>query len=314
MCASLRINKPESYFDLKISIASTSSLAIPTLDLLHKEGHFLSLITKPRTKSGRGRSEKITEIEERASQLNIEVFYHDNDQGLSDFLSKNEIDLVITIAYGKLINEPSLSTPRYGWLNLHFSLLPKFRGAAPVQRAILAGENKTGITIFKLDNGMDTGPIYLQQQYDISNLNTGEVLDFFAKLGALAFIEVLKDISNESTPIAQSGEASLARKVLKEEAEINWHNEAAFNERKIRAFTPKPGAWTNFGGKRLRIEKARLSADSGSPGTILKLDPLLVACKEGAIEILSVCPEGSRSMDAQDWIRGARISSGASFG
>ena len=314
MCASLLTNKPESYFDLKISIASTSYLAIPTLDLLHKEGHFLSLITKPRTKSGRGRSEKITEIEERASQLNIEVFYHDKDRGLSDFLSKNEIDLVITIAYGKLINEPSLSTPRYGWLNLHFSLLPKFRGAAPVQRAILAGENKTGITIFKLDSGMDTGPIYLQQQYDISNLNTGEVLDVFAKLGALAFIEVLKDISNESTPIAQSGEASLARKVLKEEAEINWHTEAAFNERKIRAFTPKPGAWTYFGGKRLRIEKARLSAESGRPGTILNLDPLLVACKEGAIEILSVCPEGSRSMDAQDWIRGARISSGASFG
>lgn len=314
MCASLLTNKPESYFDLKISIASTSYLAIPTLDLLHKEGHFLSLITKPRTKSGRGRSEKITEIEERASQLNIEVFYHDKDRGLSDFLSKNEIDLVITIAYGKLINEPSLSTPRYGWLNLHFSLLPKFRGAAPVQRAILAGENKTGITIFKLDSGMDTGPIYLQQQYDISNLNTGEVLDVFAKLGALAFIEVLKDISNESTPIAQSGEASLARKVLKEETEINWHTEAAFNERKIRAFTPKPGAWTNFGGKRLRIEKARLSAESGRPGTILNLDPLLVACKEGAIEILSVCPEGSRSMDAQDWIRGARISSGASFG
>lgn len=314
MCASLLTNKPESYFDLKISIASTSYLAIPTLDLLHKEGHFLSLITKPRTKSGRGRSEKITEIEERASQLNIEVFYHDNDRGLSDFLSKNEIDLVITIAYGKLINEPSLSTPRYGWLNLHFSLLPKFRGAAPVQRAILAGENKTGITIFKLDSGMDTGPIYLQQQYDISNLNTGEVLDIFAKLGALAFIEVLKDISNESTPIPQSGEASLARKVLKEETEINWHTEAAFNERKIRAFTPKPGAWTNFGGKRLRIEKARLSAESGRPGTILNLDPLLVACKEGAIEILSVCPEGSRSMDAQDWIRGARISNGASFG
>lgn len=314
MCASLRINKPESYFDLKISIASTSYLAIPTLDLLHKEGHFLSLITKPRTKSGRGRSEKITEIEERASQLNIEVFYHDSDWGLSDFLSKNEIDLVITIAYGKLINEPSLSTPKYGWLNLHFSLLPKFRGAAPVQRAILAGENKSGITIFKLDCGMDTGPIYLQQQYDISNLNTGEVLDVFAKLGALAFIEVLKDISNESTPIAQSGEASLARKVLKEETEINWHTEAAFNERKIRAFTPKPGAWTNFRGKRLRIEKARLSAESGRPGTILNLDPLLVACKQGAIEILSVCPEGSRSMDAQDWIRGARISSGASFG
>lgn len=314
MCASLRINKPESYFDLKISIASTSYLAIPTLDLLHKEGHFLSLITKPRTKSGRGRSEKITEIEERASQLNIEVFYHDSDWGLSDFLSKNEIDLVITIAYGKLINEPSLSTPKYGWLNLHFSLLPKFRGAAPVQRAILAGENETGITIFKLDSGMDTGPIYLQQQYDISNLNTGEVLDVFAKLGALAFIEVLKDISNESTPIAQSGEASLARKVLKEETEINWHTEAAFNERKIRAFTPKPGAWTNFRGKRLRIEKARLSAESGRPGTILNLDPLLVACKQGAIEILSVCPEGSRSMDAQDWIRGARISSGASFG
>ena len=299
---------------MKISIASTSPLAIPTLDLLHKEGHFLSLITKPRTKSGRGRSEKITEIEERASQLNLEVFHHDNDRGLTEFLSKNEIDLVITIAYGKLINEPSLSTPRYGWLNLHFSLLPKFRGAAPVQRAILAGENKTGITIFKLDSGMDTGPIYLQQQYDISNLNTGEVLDIFAKLGALAFIEVLKDISNVSTPIPQSGEASLARKVLKEETEINWHTEAAFNERKIRAFTPKPGAWTNFRGKRLRIEKARLSAESGRPGTILNLDPLLVACKQGAIEILSVCPEGSRSMDAQDWIRGARISSEASFG
>ena len=300
---------------MKVLIASSSLVAQPITEwLLNSDHKVVGVLTAPDAAKGRGREIAENTFATLARTLQVPVFKAASSEEIRKAIQESEAEIVVTAAYGRLIRKRELSQPKYGWLNIHFSLLPRWRGASPIQRSIQHGDAVTGVTVFRLDEGLDTGPIYLQQQYDISSLNTGEVLDVFAKLGALAFIEVLKDISNESTPIAQSGEASLARKVLKEETEINWHTEAAFNERKIRAFTPKPGAWTNFGGKRLRIEKARLSAESGSPGTILKLDPLLVACKEGAIEILSVCPEGSRSMDAQDWIRGARISSGASFG
>jgi len=283
------------------------------VELLLREGHTLYLLTKPRSKSGRGQKEQRTEIEVRAEEHCLSVFFHDSDSELAHYLMEEGFDLVIAIAYGKLIKVPILSIPRYGWLNLHFSLLPKYRGAAPVQRAILAGESKTGITIFKLDSGMDTGPIYLQREFDISDLSADEILNKFSDAGAPLLSEVLRDIENGVVPNPQEGSFSLARKISKEEAVINWFSEVEIIHRQVRAFNPKPGAWTKINGRRIRIERASISDASGEAGTILKLNPLLVACKSGALELITVCPEGSRSMSADEWVRGARILQGASF-
>lgn len=299
--------------NLKICVASTSKLALPTIEVLLSEGHSVSLLTKPRKQSGRGRKEQGSEILNWTRDLKLPVFFHENDLDLVRDLKEENFDLVIAIAFGKLIKEPLLTIPRYGWLNLHFSLLPKYRGAAPVQRAILAGEVNSGITIFKLDSGMDTGPIYLQRELDIANLNTGEVLTRFAEKGAQEFPLVLSDILKDVAPIPQHGSVSLANKVSSEEAQINWSNGVEKIHRQIRAFSPKPGAWTTINGKRIRIESARISSESGKSGTILKTKPLLVGCNTGALEIISLCPESSRSMLADEWVRGARIHIGASF-
>jgi methionyl-tRNA formyltransferase len=298
---------------LKICIASTSNLAIPTLELLLDQGHSISLITKPRKISGRGKTEKISAIENRAIDLGIPVIIHDGDKELALFIANNGFELVIAISYGRLIKETVLSAPKYGWLNLHFSCLPAYRGAAPVQRAILAGEKKTGFTIFKLDAGMDTGPVYMCKEFDISDLNTGEILEKFAKEGAKEFPAVLEDIANQVLPRPQSGSFSLAPKISKEETEIDWSGDAEHIQRQVRALAPKPGAWSSINGKRIRIEGARISSGSGRAGSILQINPLLIACKSGALEILNVCPEGSRSMSAAEWIRGARISPGMKF-
>lgn len=298
---------------MKLCIASTSNLAIPTLELLLDQGHSISLITKPRKVSGRGKSEKINAIEKRAIELGIPVIFHDGDRELALFIENNGFELVIAISYGRLIKEPVLSAPKYGWLNLHFSCLPAYRGAAPVQRAILAGETKSGFTIFKLDAGMDTGPVYMCKEFDISDLNTGEILTKFAKEGAKEFPSVIEDIANQVLPRPQSGSFSLAPKMSKQETQIDWSGEAEHIQRHIRALTPKPGAWSSINGKRIRIEGAHISNGSGIPGSILEINPLLIACKSGALEILNVRPEGSRSMTAAEWIRGARISPGAKF-
>lgn len=281
--------------------------------MLLDQGHTISLITKPRKISGRGKSEKITAIEKRAIELGVPVIFHDDDKELALLIVNNGFELVIAISYGRLIKETVLSAPKYGWLNLHFSCLPAYRGAAPVQRAILAGETKTGFTIFKLDAGMDTGPVYMRKEFDISGLNTGEILTKFAKEGAKEFPAVLESIANQVLPRPQSGSVSLAPKISKEETQIFWSDDAEHIERQIRALAPKPGAWSSINGKRIRIEGARISSRSGRAGSILQMNPLLIACKSGALEILNVRPEGSRSMSAAEWIRGARISPGAKF-
>lgn len=157
------------------------------------------------------------------------------------------------ISYGSLIDKTLLDVPRFGWVNLHFSLLPAYRGAAPVQRAILAGEKTSGITFFKLDEGMDSGPIYLQRQFDISNGSSEEILAGMCALGASEIKKVLELIETGIPPQSQTGSPSFAKKISKDECRIDWSLTSELIQRKIRAFYPKPGAWTMLEGKRFTI-------------------------------------------------------------
>ncbi len=301
-------------FSLKIAIASTSILAKPTLDLLGQNGGSIStLFTKRGKPRGRGRDVLENEISVLARESGLAIENAETSADIAEVISRDGIELVIAISYGKLLKKEALVAPTYGWLNLHFSKLPKFRGAAPVQRAILSGENITGITVFKLDEGMDTGPIYLQTDFDLESLNAAQALNEMSVLGASLILETLKMIKQGKAPTPQSGTASLAPKIEKNELRIKWTDESKTINRQIRAFADAPGAWAEFRGKKLKILQARENTSSGLPGECLNVEPLIIGTGKGSIEVIEVQAESSKRMTSTDWIRGARIDKGDIF-
>ena len=301
-------------FSLKIALASTSILAKPTLDLLVKNGDDISkLFTKRSRPRGRGRDVLENEISVLARESGIAIENAETSSDIAEVINQDGIELVIAISYGKLLKKEALDAPTYGWLNLHFSKLPKFRGAAPVQRAILSGENITGITVFKLDEGMDTGPIYLQTDFNLESLNAGQALNEMSILGASLIMETLKMIGQGKAPTPQSGVPSLAPKIEKSELRIKWTDESKTINRQIRAFADAPGAWAEFRGKKLKILQAKENTSSGMPGECLNVEPLIIGSGNGAIEVMEVQAESSKRMTSTDWIRGARINKGDIF-
>ena len=299
---------------MKIAIASTSILAKPTLDLLGQNGGNISkLFTKGGKPRGRGRDVLENEISFLARESGIAIENAETSSDIAEVIRRDGIELVIAISYGKLLKKEALIAPTYGWLNLHFSKLPKFRGAAPVQRAILSGENITGITVFKLDEGMDTGPIYLQTDFNLGSLNAGQALNEMSILGASLIMETLKMIRQGKAPTPQSGVPSLAPKIEKSELRIKWTDESKTINRQIRAFADAPGAWAEFRGKKLKILQARENNSSGLPGECLNVEPLIIGSGNGAIEVMKVQAESSKRMTSTDWIRGARIIKGDIF-
>ena len=295
---------------MQIAVAATPEVALPTLEALLKSEHNLvSVITQPDRPAGRGLSLKESPVAIWAKDRGISVRKLVDQEELK--LAVSDIDLVITIGFGVIIKEEILNLPTHGFINLHFSLLPKWRGAAPVQRAIEAGDEVTGVTVFKLDKGMDTGPIYRQKEIAMPHQATTEsLLQDLAVVGAPVVLDAINAIEANELPVIQSVDgASRADKLSKDEARIDWQD-ASFNiERKIRAFYPAPGAWTTFREEALKIESADVSDEkTGQPGEILLVGKeLFVSTAEGSLKILSVKPAGKASMDAISWINGARI-------
>jgi methionyl-tRNA formyltransferase len=209
-----------------------------------------------------------------------------------------------------------LNQPKYGFINLHFSLLPELRGAAPAQRAIINGLTETGVTVFKLDAGMDTGPIYLQRKYAIKpNTTAGVLLEELSLLGPSAIDETLKAIESGVAPTPQdNSQATSAAKLSKEEAQIDWSDEAKQIVNKILGFAPNPGATAKFRGEVLRITKARLNEHSMPVGEIsLVSGSVLVGTSTSAVELLEVTPAGKKAMAASAWANGARFTAGESI-
>ncbi len=299
---------------MKILLASTSRLALPTIELLATSNQeIIGILTKPDKPSGRG-------LESRAQELVTEIdgsyqfFTASNQTELVEALRRTKPDLVIAISFGMLVKPESLSIPKHGWINLHFSLLPKFRGAAPVQRAILAGEKSTGVTVFALDEGMDTGPIYTTREFSIAEMNAGSALDAMARIGSNAVLEAVELISRDVKPSAQIGEPTLAPKISNSELQISFVNKVEEIQRKIRAFAPKPGAWTTFRGNRIKFLAAEIDRTvSGTAGEVLSSSPLLVAGEDGSLRIHLLQEAGKRIMTSEEWVRGARIQVGEKF-
>ena len=301
---------------MRIIVAATPGVAVPTLNWLLNSEHVLAaVITQPDRPAGRGRERKGSVVSQWAHENSVECF---KPQDLAETaLLVRDCDVLLTIGYGVLLPTEILTLPRHGCLNLHFSLLPRWRGAAPVQRAIEAGDSLSGVTVFQLDEGMDTGPIFSTKRFALdADITSDELLIELAELGVEAVVESLQAITDGKRPAAQSGEgATKASKITKQECEIDWNLSAQVISQKVRAFTSNPGAWTRFRGDTLKIDSVSLEDSSLKPGTLHIVDKkLIVGTGTNALAIGFLTPSGKARMDALSWINGARITDGEYFG
>ena len=297
---------------MKIAVAASPEVAIPTLAYLLASEHDLALIiSRPDSPVGRGRELTPTAVSKWATANSIELYCPnkaaDFDERLKSF------DLVITIGYGLLLPEFLLNQPKHGFINLHFSLLPKLRGAAPAQRAIIDGLSETGVTVFQLDMGMDTGAIYYQTSHSIKpNTTAGELLDELAQLGPSAIAQTLLAIESGVAPVTQDNSvATSAPKLSKAEAQINWLDSAERIVNKIHGFAPNPGATSRFRGEVIRIMRARVSEQALPVGEIsFTGGSVIVGTTTSAVELIEVTPAGKKTMAASAWANGARFTAG----
>ena len=301
---------------MRIGVAATPAVAVPTLNWLLRSDHEIALIiTQPDRPAGRGRMLQQTVVGEWASNHTIALLKPEHPDELIGKIE--DLDLVLTIGYGVLLPESILALPKQGFLNLHFSLLPSYRGAAPAQRALLNGEAITGVTVFQLDKGMDTGPIFAQESITIDpSWRSFELLHHLANLAPAVVEQSFAMIQSGKPPRDQEGVSSVAAKINKTEARIDFSDDVEEIINAVRAFTYEPGAWTMWKGEPFKISAvARFDSVLGLPGEIKVIDKsVIVSTGSGSIELLRVIPAGKKEMDAIEWVRGARLSGGEIFG
>lgn len=297
---------------MRIAVAASPEAAIPTLEWLLGSSHdLIRIFSQPDRASGRGRVLTPTPVSVWAEKREIELVRPERALDMGAHLA--DVDLVITIGYGLLLPPEVLSQVKYGFLNLHFSILPRWRGAAPVQRAIEAGDAITGVTVFKLDRGMDTGPIYCIHRFALdSDVTSVELLSELADLGVIAIEDALLKIEGGFNPIPQLEQgATKAAKLSREEALIDWSAEAERVSAKIRAFTSNPGAWTTIRGTVHKIAAPTLTEALLPPGAIeVREKKVLIGTGSTALEIGFITPSGKPEMSAISWANGARLESG----
>ena len=306
---------------MKILVASTSLISCPVISSIRKDtlSSFQGIITFPDKSYGRGQKNRSNPLTEWGKEQDIAVFQPSNDEELLYLLKSQNVDLVLTIAFGKLIPRHLLSIPTHGWLNIHFSKLPKWRGAAPVQRAILSGDKTIGITIFKLDEGMDTGPIYECAEYPLAaDATTSSTLEFLSYKAELLINSTLEKIVAGIDPVAQNEEnASIAHKFSKEDGLIEWNSSSNQLDRKFRALHENPGIWSMYKGIRLKINRMTVSNVylSLNPGVVFfQDDRLYVGTSDGAMEIENLTPAGRSPMSGSEFFRGLVDRSEINFG
>jgi methionyl-tRNA formyltransferase len=296
---------------MRIVFMGSPDFAVPSLDALVEAGHAIVCVySQPPRPAGRGKGERKTAVHERADELGIEVrtprtLRDEEQQALFGSL---DADLAVVAAYGLILPKPILDAPKGGCINVHASLLPRWRGAAPIQRAILAGDEVSGVTIMKMDEGLDTGPVLFKRELVIRGKNAGQMTEELAKLGAGALVDWLR---HPTPPERQPDEgASYASKIDKSEARLDWKAPADQLERQVRAFNPMPGAWFEANGERIKLLEAAAGDDaSGTPGKVLD-DCLSIACGSGYIRPLEVQRAGRAPMTPGELLRGFAIPKG----
>jgi len=290
----------------------TPDFAVPTLHALHEAGHEIPAVyTQPPRRAGRGKQLQPSPVHRAAEALGIEVRHpeslHDVEAQAGFLALESEVGVVV--AYGLILPQPILDGPALGCLNVHASLLPRWRGAAPIQRAILAGDQVTGVTIMRMERGLDTGPMLAAARVPIEDKTSGELHDELAEIGARLMVETLAQLDRvEPEPQPELG-ATYAAKIDKAESRIDWSKPAELIEREVRAFAPYPGSWFQLDGERIKVLKARVIGVNGAPGTVLD-DELTIACGDAAIRPLAVQRAAKPAMSATAFLRGKPVAVG----
>ena len=306
---------------MKVVVASSSPVAIPLISALNASSthQLLGLLTNPDKATGRGMHVVANELATWAESLGLNVQKPENNDELKKVIENIKPEIVITIAYGRIIPLDLLELPKSGWINVHFSLLPRWRGAAPVQWAILTGDKQTGITVFKLDKGMDTGPVYLEQVTPINdNEKSDELLKRLSQIGSDLVIKSLELISGGVIPKPQASNGiTLAPKISKNDGKIDWKQSSDQVVNRFRALSSNPGVWSLLGELRIKIDSLVASSfvDQIKPADIvINGERLFVGVLDGVIEILILTPAGRSQMSAAEFIRGLPSKQGLQLG
>jgi methionyl-tRNA formyltransferase len=299
---------------MRIIFMGSPDFAVPALNALVEAGHEIAAVyCQPPRPAGRGKADRKTAVHERAEQLGLEVrtprTLRDGEE--QERFAALNADVAVVAAYGLILPKPILEAPRLGCVNIHASLLPRWRGAAPIQRAILAGDRVSGVTIMQMDEGLDTGPMLLTRKLLLERKNAGQVTEELAELGGDALLVWLEDRTAYRPEQQPEEGATYAPKIDKAEARIEWHKTAEDIDRQVRAFAPWPGAWFEANGERIKLLEAMPGDDaSGQPGEVLD-DSLNIAAGAGYIRPLKVQRAGKSPMTPGELLRGFPIPKGS---
>ncbi|WP_460272648.1 methionyl-tRNA formyltransferase [Celeribacter sp. ULVN23_4] len=300
---------------MRVIFMGSPDFSVPVLEALVDAGHEIACVyCQPPRPAGRGKKDRPTPVQARAEELGLPVRHPLNFKGSSDVAEFEALnaDVAVVVAYGLLLPQSILDAPKHGCLNIHASLLPRWRGAAPIHRAILAGDGMTGVCVMQMEAGLDTGPVLLRQETEITAEDTTALLhDRLSEMGADA-ITVALDALPRLVPEPQAEEGvTYAKKIDKAEAKIDWTRPAVEIDRQIRGLSPFPGAWATLNGERIKFHMSRAVDASGAPGEVI--GAFTIACGDGAVEILTAQREGKRAMAVEDILKGLDLPKGSHF-
>jgi methionyl-tRNA formyltransferase len=299
---------------LRLAFMGTPDFAVPTLAELIAQGHDIAAVySQPARPKGRGMALEPTPVAKFAASAGLEIRTPPSLKTAPEqaAFAALDIDAAIVVAYGLLLPKPILDAPRLGCFNLHASLLPRWRGAAPIQRAVMAGDDQTGVMVMRMEEGLDTGPVLMAERVAITRQTAGELTGALSRLGADLMARALGALERDQvqqTPQPEDG-VTYAKKILKDEARIDWTKSAREIDCHIRGLSPWPGAWTEVGGERLKVLYAEPAAGNGAPGTVIG-DDLTIACGDGALRLTRVQRAGGKAMDAADLLKGFAVPRG----
>ena len=302
---------------MRVIFMGTPDFSVPVLEALVEAGHEIAAVyCQPPRPAGRGKKERLTPVHARALELGLDVRHPGSiksDEEANAFAALNA-DVAVVVAYGLILPQAILDAPVQGCLNIHASLLPRWRGAAPIHRAIMAGDAQSGICIMQMDAGLDTGDVLLREDTQVGvEETTGALHDRLSAMGAGLICEALERLE-DLTPAAQpEAGVTYAAKIDKAEAEVDWTKSAEFVDRQIRGLSPFPGAWTMLDGARVKLLASRNVEGSGPAGHALD-ETLTIACGTGAVQILRAQKAGKGAQDAQEFLHGTPVPQGTRFG
>lgn len=303
---------------MRIAFMGTPDFAVAALDALHQAGHeIVCVYTQPPRPANRGKSLTPTPVHQRAEALSIEVRHPLKLRGQTaelEAFAALDLDVAVVAAYGLILPQEILDAPKFGCLNIHASLLPRWRGAAPIHRAIEAGDAETGITIMQMDAGLDTGAMLLKKATPIgAQETTGQLHDRLAAMGAEMIVEALEQLPTLTAEPQPAEGVTYASKIDKAEAKLDFAQPAAVLERKVRAFNPVPGAFAEYNGERIKILAAEVVSATGEPGIVLD-DRITIATGEQALRPLLLQRAGKQALDLDAFLRGFSIPKGTRLG